>query len=152
MQALAMFRSLLGQGRFRPVQATLVAWSLLFGVIPNVSVQAGQTDYRLTAGDVIEVSAANAPELRQRVPVQLDGTISLPLVGTIPAEGLPFSELRNRIQLALASRVLRVRTPDGRDSLARWTVTKFLWRSSNISQSSSWERLLDPASRCFGRA
>jgi len=88
---------------------------LLFGAIPNASVQAGQTDYRLTAGDVIEISAANAPELRQRVPVQLDGTISLPLVGTITAEGLPFSELRNRIQLALASRMLRVRTPDGRE-------------------------------------
>ena len=115
MQPTAMFRSFRVQGQFRPVQATLFAWSLLFGAIPNASVQAGQTDYRLTAGDVIEISAANAPELRQRVPVQLDGTISLPLVGTIPAEGLPFSELRNRIQLALASRVLRVRTPDGRE-------------------------------------
>lgn len=93
----------------------LLAWSLLVCAMPGPAVQAGQTDYRLVAGDVIEISAANAPDLRQRVPVQLDGTISLPLVGTIPAEGLPFSEIRNRIQLALASRVARVRTPDGRE-------------------------------------
>ena len=49
----------------------LLAWSLLVCAMPGLAVQAGQTDYRLVAGDVIEISAANTPDLRQRVPVRV---------------------------------------------------------------------------------
>jgi polysaccharide export outer membrane protein len=72
-------------------------------------------EYRLQAGDVIEVSVAGIPELRQRVPVQLDGTITFPVLGTLPAEGAPFSDLRSRIQAIAATKIFRLRTPDGRE-------------------------------------
>jgi polysaccharide biosynthesis/export protein len=74
-----------------------------------------QAEYRVQAGDVLEISVAGIPELRQRVAVQLDGSLTLPLVGTLIVEGVPFSEIRSKIQSAVASKVFRLRTPDGRD-------------------------------------
>lgn len=75
---------------------------------------AAQAEYRIQAGDVIEITMANA-DMRQRVPVQLDGTISVPLAGTIRVEGASISEVRSEVRTALASKLIRVRTPDGRE-------------------------------------
>ncbi len=88
--------------------AALCTLVLLFSAV-------AKAEYRVQAGDVIEISVANAPDLRQRVPVQLDGTISAPLLGTIHAEGVLISDIRKRIRMALASKVVSIRMPDGRD-------------------------------------
>jgi len=87
----------------------LLAVVLLWSVYPV------RAEYRLQAGDIVEISVAGIPELRQRVPVQLDGTIAFPLVGTLMAEGAPLSQIRSKIQSAVASKVFRLRTPDGRE-------------------------------------
>jgi polysaccharide export outer membrane protein len=71
--------------------------------------------YRLEVGDVLEISVARVPELQHRVPVQLDGTISFPGLGTIMAAGLAPLEVQAKIQATLATRVFRVRMPDGRE-------------------------------------
>jgi polysaccharide export outer membrane protein len=71
--------------------------------------------YRLEVGDVLEISVARVPELQHRVPVQLDGTISFPALGTIMAAGLSPLEVQAKIQATLATRVFRVRMPDGRE-------------------------------------
>lgn len=76
---------------------------------------AAKAEYRVQAGDVIEITVANAPDMRQRAPIQLDGTISVPLVGTIRVEGTTMSDIRARIRAGLASKLIRVRMPDGRD-------------------------------------
>jgi polysaccharide biosynthesis/export protein len=73
-------------------------------------------EYRLGPGDVLEVSVAGLPEFRHRVTVQLDGSISLPLLGTIYVAGSPPSEARSRIQSTLATKVVRQRRTDGRDA------------------------------------
>jgi polysaccharide export outer membrane protein len=73
------------------------------------------TDYRLQAGDVVEVSVAGAPELGSKVPVQLDGSLTFPIVGTVGAEGSTLTDIRARIQSAVASRVFHRRLPDGRE-------------------------------------
>jgi polysaccharide export outer membrane protein len=39
----------------------------------------------------------------------------LPLVGVVPVAGLPLSQIRTQISAALASKVFRQRTPDGRE-------------------------------------
>jgi polysaccharide export outer membrane protein len=72
-------------------------------------------EYRLHGGDVVELSVAGAPELRQRAPVQIDGSITFPVIGTFMVEGVEFSEVRNKLQSAVASKIFRVRTPEGRD-------------------------------------
>lgn len=79
------------------------------------SQNAARAEYRLQGGDVVEISVSGVPELRQRAPVQLDGTITFPVVGTFMVEGLEFSEVRGKIQSAVASKIFRIRTPDGRE-------------------------------------
>ena len=80
-----------------------------------LSVVPASAAYKLDVGDVLEISVARVPELLHRVPVQLDGTISFPALGTIMAAGLTPLEVQAKIQATLATRVFRVRMPDGRE-------------------------------------
>ena len=77
------------------------------------STSSAKAEYRLKAGDVIEVAVAGVPELRQRVTVQMDGSISLPVLGTLIVAGSSASEARTKIQSALATKVFRQRMADG---------------------------------------
>jgi polysaccharide biosynthesis/export protein len=79
------------------------------------SVSPARAEYRLQGGDVVEISVSGVPELKQRAPVQLDGSITFPVVGTFMVEGVEFSEIRGKIQSAVASKIFRIRTPDGRE-------------------------------------
>ena len=63
-----------------------------------LSVLPGHAAYKLDVGDVLEISVARVPELQHRVPVQLDGTISFPALGTITAAGLSPLEVQAKIQ------------------------------------------------------
>ena len=75
-----------------------------------------EAEYRLHVGDVIEISVARLPALKQRVPVQLDGTISFPLLGTLPVANLSPAEVQAKVQAMLAAKVFPQRTPDGREN------------------------------------
>ena len=79
------------------------------------SLSPARAGYRLQGGDVVEISVSGVPELKQRAPVQLDGSITFPVVGTFMVEGVEFSEIRGKIQSAVASKIFRIRTPDGRE-------------------------------------
>jgi polysaccharide export outer membrane protein len=80
----------------------------------TISTQA-KAEYRVNVGDVLEVTVAGVPELRHRAPGQMDGNISLPLVGMLPVAGLPLPEIRAKIGAAVTSKVFRQRTSDGRE-------------------------------------
>jgi len=80
-----------------------------------LSLNSARGEYHLQAGDVVEISVAGVPELRQRIPVQLDGTVTSSNFGTLSVEGAAISEVRSRIQSAVASKILRVRTAEGRE-------------------------------------
>lgn len=71
--------------------------------------------YRLAPGDTVEVSIGGMPEQRNRLQIQIDGTIALPGVGTVDVAGLTPAELQTRMETLLQSRVLRQRAPDGRE-------------------------------------
>ncbi|MGY4255259.1 polysaccharide export outer membrane protein [Bradyrhizobium sp. USDA 4516] len=90
-----------------------VRWGLV-AVGLTISAQA-KAEYRVSVGDVLEVAVAGVPELRQRAPVQVDGNISLPLVGMVPVAGLPLQEIRAKVGAAMTSKVFRQRTVDGRE-------------------------------------
>jgi polysaccharide export outer membrane protein len=79
------------------------------------SLQPARAEYRLQGGDVVEISVSGAPELKQRAPVQIDGSITFPAVGTFMVEGVEFSDVRNKIQSAVATKIFRIRTSDGRE-------------------------------------
>ncbi len=89
---------------------------LLFAAAMLCAASPARADYRLHVGDVIEISVARAPELKQRVPVQLDGSISFPMMGNLPVAGLTPAEAQSRIQAILATKVFRQRLSDGRDN------------------------------------
>ena len=68
-------------------------------------------------GDVIEISVAGLPEIEDlSIRVASDGTISVPLLGTLPAEGMTVRELTADIR----------RHDDGRDRLVP-PVVAFVW-------------------------
>src|ERR1700737_2887809 len=99
-----------GSNLGRCIKFGLVAVGLI------ISVNQAKAEYQVNVGDVLEVAVAGVPELRHRAPVQIDGNISLPLIGVVPVAGLPLSQIRAQIGGALASKVFRQRT-DGRETV-----------------------------------
>ncbi|UGY17336.1 polysaccharide export protein [Bradyrhizobium septentrionale] len=93
--------------------AHCMRWGLV-AVSLMISAQA-KAEYRVNVGDVLEVAVAGVPDLRQRAPVQVDGNISIPLVGMVAVAGLPLPEIRAKIGVALTNKVFRQRTIDGRE-------------------------------------
>lgn len=92
-----------------------IKWGLL-AVGLTISVTQAKAEYLVNVGDVLEVAVAGVPELRHRAAVQMDGSVSLPLVGTLPVAGLPLPQIRAKIGAALARKVFRQRTSDGRET------------------------------------
>lgn len=91
-----------------------IKWGLVaFGL--TISVSRAKAEYLVNIGDILEIAVAGVPELRNRAAVQLDGTISLPLAGTLPVAGLSLPKIQTKIGVALASKVFRQRSPDGRE-------------------------------------
>jgi len=86
----------------------------LFCALLSWSIPA-KAEYRIDAGDILEIAVAGMPDWRQRVEVQLDGSISYPLLGTLVVAGLSPSEIRTKIQSILSTKVFRQSTPDGRE-------------------------------------
>lgn len=104
----------LRNGIFGSSLARCVKWSLV-AVGVTISGTHARAEYRVNVGDVLEVAVTGVPELRLRAAVQIDGNISLPLVGMLAAAGLPLPQIGANVGAALASKVFRQRTPDGRE-------------------------------------
>jgi len=87
----------------------LLALSLVCSAVP------ARAEYRVDAGDVIEIFVARVPELRGRVTVKPDGRISFPLLGTVAVAGLSPSQLQAEVQATLANKVVQQRILGGRE-------------------------------------
>src|SRR5262249_49696537 len=94
----------------RKMKWLLLAAGFLCSAMP------ARAEYRLHVGDVIEISVARLPELKQRVPVQMDGTISFPLLGTISIADLSPAEVQAKVRATLAGKVFRQKSSDGREN------------------------------------
>jgi polysaccharide biosynthesis/export protein len=93
-----------------------IKWSLMVAGLILSTIQAAKAEYRINAGDVLEITVAGVADLRHRAPVQWDGTLSLPLVGNMPVAGLPLLQIEAKVRAALATKVFRQRTSDGRET------------------------------------
>lgn len=71
--------------------------------------------YQIDSGDSIELVIIGTPELRHRSTVNLDGEVSLPLVGTLKISGMTLPQVRKSIGDVLQTKALQQRTADGRD-------------------------------------
>src|SRR5256714_15115086 len=87
--------------------------ALLFCALFSWSIPA-EAEYRIDAGDILEIAVAGMPDWRQRVEGQLDGSISYPLLGTLVVAGLSPPTARTKIQGILPSKAFRQSTPDRR--------------------------------------
>ncbi|MEZ5793017.1 polysaccharide biosynthesis/export family protein [Albidovulum sp.] len=61
-----------------------------------------QSAYRIQSGDVLQMEVVEDPSLNRSLLVLPDGTVSLPLVGTVQAAGRNVESLRGAIATALA--------------------------------------------------
>ena len=62
-----------------------------------------QSGYRIQPGDVLQLEVLEDPSLNRSLLVLPDGSVSLPLVGTVQATGKSVESMRNAISAALAS-------------------------------------------------
>ena len=84
---------------YRPVIIFWLFNFFIFGTLTTTLADSGA--YRLRAGDTIEISIVSPSEMRQRFVLDLDGQISVPLVGVIKAQGSTIIELRDKLQQIL---------------------------------------------------
>jgi polysaccharide biosynthesis/export protein len=78
----------------RNVASTIVIIALLGWSHANAG------EYQLRAGDTIDIFAAGVPELKQRLTLDVDGHITLPLAGVVHASGSTIAELREKVSSA----------------------------------------------------
>jgi protein involved in polysaccharide export with SLBB domain len=62
-------------------------------------------EYRIVAGDVIQVDVWKEPEITRTIPVRPDGTILLPLVDNVKASGLTAMQLAALMRQKLESKI-----------------------------------------------
>lgn len=104
-------------GGLRTPKSLLLAAVLFWPITP------ARAEYRLHAGDIIEIAVARLPELKQRVPVQMDGTISYPMLGTISVANLSPAEMQTRVQAMLAAKVFKQGTSENSVAITPDEVT-----------------------------
>lgn len=92
---------------------------MAFVLATNLGVSEARADeaYRLLAGDVIAVSVVGLPDLSREAEVQLDGSLSLALVGEVVAAGRTLRDVRGDIRASIASRLVPIYTSDGEERL-----------------------------------
>jgi polysaccharide export outer membrane protein len=84
--------------------------AIVFAIVVLCATEA-VAQYRLQTGDAVEVSVYGVADFKRRTAVSLDGDISLPLLGDIPAAGLTLTELRAKLKDVLAKSNV-IRSPD----------------------------------------
>ncbi|HSP23942.1 MAG TPA: polysaccharide biosynthesis/export family protein [Saliniramus sp.] len=58
---------------------------------------AARADYALDAGDILEISVFGVADFTRRATVNIDGNVSVPVLGEVPARGRSITELREKI-------------------------------------------------------
>jgi polysaccharide biosynthesis/export protein len=102
-------RPFMSRGTTRVASVILVALSVTGcmpgGDLPNLP-PASNVQYRLGSGDQIRVITYNETQLSNTFTVGDNGTISLPLVGTVEASGMTAGELASNISSTLEKKQL----------------------------------------------
>src|SRR5262249_8210500 len=102
-----------GQHPWRRIARRMALFIVLAFALASPAVVCAAEE-RLNAGDLLEISVARIPELSRRIPVQLDGTISYPLLGSISVAGLTRSQAEAKIRAGLTTKVYQVAPSNGR--------------------------------------
>lgn len=98
------------------VRAGLLSFARLIAAVPvfvSLNASGALASYLVAPGDVIEISVVGLPELRQRATVNMEGQVSLPLVGLVNVAGLSLNDLQGKLRNDLTNKTVRNRAPDG---------------------------------------
>lgn len=84
-----------------------LCWAVLVAYFPTSLAVASsdRKDYQIGAGDVLHISVWKDTNLTRQVVVLPDGTLSFPLIGSIPAEGMTVEALTQDIKQRLVKYV-----------------------------------------------
>jgi polysaccharide export outer membrane protein len=91
------------------ILVTLAGCSGSLGKLPPLPPEA-MAPYVLGVGDTLQIAVFGETDLSGPVRISDSGTIAIPLVGLIPAEGLTVEQLKQRLVKALDAKA--VRSPD----------------------------------------
>ncbi|GJD85564.1 hypothetical protein HPGCJGGD_3453 [Methylobacterium haplocladii] len=89
--------------------------AVMFIGLATLSGRSFAQDYRLAAGDSINVFIAGIPNSDWKITVGGDGKLVVPLAGTFEAAGVGLDKLRASVRTALSKRNIRFITQDGRE-------------------------------------
>lgn len=88
----------------------------IFAVVTLGGPSAAFADYRIAAGDVLELNVYGI-SLQRRETVDPDGNISMPLIGQTHAEGLTLVELLEQLRTLISAKSYNQRLTDGREAV-----------------------------------
>ncbi|WP_336489089.1 polysaccharide biosynthesis/export family protein [Methylobacterium nigriterrae] len=74
-------------------------------------------EYRIQAGDVLEVAVAGLPDLKQRSLVSRDGEVTLPMIRPVKVAGLDLAGAQKLVKDQLSQKLVQQRAPDGREAV-----------------------------------
>jgi len=95
------------------MKKTLILLALGFGLVVPEALHAQEElvafvkDYRIGPKDLLEITVFDRPELNQTVRVSEDGTITLPLLGSVKIDGLTKDELETKLAALLEAKYLK---------------------------------------------
>lgn len=102
----------------KSIRAHLAAMTLAGTILLSATASSrDMDDYRLELGDLLELSSTTVPEMRSRLRVQIDGGVTIPLIGRVDAVGLTLTQLQDNLRGAFAAKLLRQRGADGRENV-----------------------------------
>lgn len=76
-------------------------WFLVTLLIAMSAIALAADDYRIQRDDVLQITVVEDPNLSRETVVAQDGTINLPVVGTITVRGMTTGEVAEKIRTAL---------------------------------------------------
>jgi len=99
--------------------------------VPAAGSSTGATGYRLGPGDVLEVNVPGHPDLSRMPTVQTTGSVFLPVLGDVSAEGLTVGELRRKIGGLLAQHDV---ITSGLEVRVREYQSHFVWVRGEVNR------------------
>jgi polysaccharide export outer membrane protein len=81
-------------------------FSLLFSFSINPAIADEKNDYRIGAGDVLDISVFRSPDLKLQSRVSGQGNINFPLIGEVKVEGKTASEVEKDISKSMIDKAL----------------------------------------------
>ncbi len=106
------------------LSALLTLGAVIPGLVASAAAQESAI-YRIGSRDTVEIQVEEMPELDRELEVRLDGTVFLPVIGSVEARGRTEAELAREIRVLLEQEGLRRAT-------VRVRVTGFLSRPVSV--------------------